>query len=130
MEIGIIGLGFVGSALEKSFRQNNISLQVYDKYKSIGSIDLIYKTDIVFLCLPTLYKDNSYDLSSIHEICSLLNNSYKGLVVIKSTVEPLTTVNLNKEIYTAWVYWYNGDTNGLPQLASGDVMQYLHEKNK
>lgn len=97
MEIGIIGLGFVGSALEKSFRQNNISLQVYDKYKSIGSIDLIYKTDIVFLCLPTLYKDNSYDLSSIHEICSLLNNSYKGLVVIKSTVEPLTTVNLNKQ---------------------------------
>ncbi len=42
----------------------------------------------------------------------------------------LTTVILNKETYTAWVYWYNGDTLGLPQLTSGDVMQYLNEKNK
>jgi UDPglucose 6-dehydrogenase len=51
-------------------------------------------TDMVFLCLPTLYSydDNSYDKTALHEICAKLSeNEYRGLVVIKSTVEPTTT---------------------------------------
>ena len=30
----------------------------------------------------------------------------------------------------AWIYWFNGSTNGLPEIASGDLLQYLQQKNK
>ena len=59
MKIGIIGLGFVGGAMIKSLLLKKIDGKGYDKYKQdgIGSLDEILKTDIVFLCLPTLYDD-------------------------------------------------------------------------
>ena len=28
----------------------------------------------------------------------------------------------------AWIYWFNGDVSGKPQIASGDVLQYFHQK--
>lgn len=31
---------------------------------------------------------------------------------------------------TAWIYWYNGDISGKPMVASGDILQYLADKNK
>ncbi|HXL56061.1 MAG TPA: gamma-glutamylcyclotransferase family protein [Chitinophagaceae bacterium] len=30
----------------------------------------------------------------------------------------------------AWVYWFNGDATGKPVIASGDVLEYLQQKNK
>ncbi|MEO6406344.1 MAG: gamma-glutamylcyclotransferase family protein [Ferruginibacter sp.] len=30
----------------------------------------------------------------------------------------------------AWIYWYNRDISGLAEIPSGDVMQYLLQKNK
>ena len=26
----------------------------------------------------------------------------------------------------AWIYWYNGDVSGKPEIASGDLIRYLH----
>ncbi len=98
MKIGIIGIGVVGNAVYKSLQNlllNNLS--IYDKYKNLGSMDSIYQTDIVFLCLPTPYTfiSKSYDKSAIYEICNDLDkNNYKGLIVIKSTIEPTTTESL------------------------------------
>ena len=43
--------------------------------------------------------------------------------------EPVT-VYLNGQTEEAWVYWFNGDTSGKPVVESGDVLQYLQEKNK
>ncbi|HQW92002.1 MAG TPA: gamma-glutamylcyclotransferase [Ferruginibacter sp.] len=34
------------------------------------------------------------------------------------------------EPHTAWIYWYNGDISGKPEIESGDLMQYLQQKNK
>ncbi len=31
---------------------------------------------------------------------------------------------------TAWIYWYNGDLKGKPEIESGDLLQYLQQKNK
>ena len=99
IKIGIIGLGFVGGAILQSFQAKNIDVVVYDKYKNggIGNLANILICDIVFLCLPTLFSDEtqSYDKTSIHEICLELEESnYNGLVVLKSTVEPETTNKL------------------------------------
>ena len=102
MNIGIIGLGFVGSAIKKSFELKDINVSGYDKYKDggIGNIEDIFQSDIVFLCLPTPFNDEicSYDITAIKETCDILKkNNYLGLVVIKSTVEPNTSTNLSKD---------------------------------
>jgi len=101
LTIGIIGIGFVGTAMMESFIQKgyrlNENLFGYDKYKETYNSEeyrqCIVKVDIVFLVLPTLYNDISkeYDLSGINENLDFLKMSnYKGLVVLKSTVDPLT----------------------------------------
>ena len=34
------------------------------------------------------------------------------------------------EAHTAWIYWYNKDLSGKPEIESGDLVQYLQQKNK
>ena len=102
MKIGIIGLGFVGSAIKSSFALKKIDVFGYDKFKDggIGSLSDMFQKDILFLCLPTPFdeKEMCYDITSIRETCKILkDNVYSGLIVIKSTLEPTTTDNLSKE---------------------------------
>jgi nucleotide sugar dehydrogenase len=100
MKISVIGLGFVGGAMKKSFSMKGVDVLGYDKYKESDSLGDCMKTDIMFLCLPTLFNEetNEYDKEPIHETCELLEeNDYSGIVVIKSTVEPRTTINLGKK---------------------------------
>ena len=99
MKISIIGLGFVGSAIYKSFKQKNVNVIGYDKYKDdgIGSLSECIRTDIIFLCLPTefSYETGEYDKSAIIEVLDYIaENKYNGLVVLKSTIEPETTDKL------------------------------------
>jgi nucleotide sugar dehydrogenase len=96
MQIGIIGLGFVGYSMFRSFQMKDVDVTGYDKFneRSNGTFADILKTDIVFLCLPTKYDEsiNKYNKDAIHETCGLLDDvEYEGTVVIKSTVEPQTT---------------------------------------
>jgi UDPglucose 6-dehydrogenase len=95
MIVGVIGIGVVGSAVLNTFINFKINVHSYDKYKNIGDFDIILHTDIVFLCLPTLIDDttNKYDMSAIDEVCSRLVD-YKGIVVLKSTVETCMTEKL------------------------------------
>ena len=36
----------------------------------------------------------------------------------------------NSEPHTAWIYWFNGDMTGKPEIESGDLLKYLQQKNK
>ena len=98
--IGIIGLGFVGNAILKSFKIKNYQVEGYDKYKDggIGKLENMFKKKILFLCLPTQYNNTTkcYDISSIDETCQILKNkNFKGYILIKSTIVPNTTKNLS-----------------------------------
>jgi UDPglucose 6-dehydrogenase len=100
MKTGIIGLGFVGNAIQQSFNIFNINTIIFDKYKNIGNFDQCLHTDLLFLALPTLFNDETeeFDKSEIIQTCTLLhNNNYKGLVILKSTVEPETTKKLSNQ---------------------------------
>ena len=103
-KVSIIGLGFVGGSMYKSFSvkgvKENKNLFGYDKFKDggIGKFEDSLKCDILFLALPTKYNNKlgQYDKRPIIETCELLTeNNYDGVIVIKSTVEPETTNNLS-----------------------------------
>jgi len=98
--IAVIGLGFVGGSMKKSFEIKGAQVKGYDKYKEgTDSFEDCLDSKIAFLALPTIFDEEkmSYDKSCIHEVCGdLEKHDYKGLVVIKSTVEPTTTENLGK----------------------------------
>jgi UDPglucose 6-dehydrogenase len=102
MKIGIVGLGFVGSAIKYSLELKDIDLVLFDKFKNggIGKIEDILSTDINFLALPTIFKEElkQYDKTAVNDICQFLNDmKYSGTVVLKSTVEPGTTASLEKK---------------------------------
>ena len=110
LHIGIIGLGFVGGSILKSFNikitdlciNNSITMIGFDKYKDggIGTFEDCLKCDILFLALPTLYNYllKSYEYDPILHTCQLLlDNNYKGVIVIKSTVEPSITDMLSNK---------------------------------
>jgi len=101
MKISVIGLGFVGGSMKKSFKTRGcLNVKGYDKFKErTDSFDDCLDSDIAFLALPTIFDEDkmSYDKSCIHEVCAdLEKEAYKGIVVIKSTVEPTTTMGLSK----------------------------------
>jgi gamma-glutamylcyclotransferase (GGCT)/AIG2-like uncharacterized protein YtfP len=41
----------------------------------------------------------------------------------------IADITCNGEVFSAWIYWYNGDVSGKPEIASGDIMEFLN-KNK
>lgn len=106
LKIGIVGIGFVGNSLFESFKLKgyklNENLFIYDKYKDggVGTINDVLNTDILFLSLPTQYNmnDKMYYMGSIIETIDILQTQqYDGIIIIKSTVEPMTINNLSKK---------------------------------
>lgn len=100
LRIGIIGLGFVGKSMLDSFKLKGYQVLGYDKFKDSDSFEDCLDTQLIFLALPTQYDEqkNQYDKSCIEEVSrDLFINKYEGLIVIKSTVEPLTTLDLSQK---------------------------------
>jgi UDPglucose 6-dehydrogenase len=108
-KIGIIGLGFVGSAIYSSFKKLSINVYGFDKYKKddntntvgIGTFEEVILCNIIFLCLPTPYdsKLQEYDKSAIYSTCEeMYNLGYTGIIIIKSTIE-IGTISLLESKY-------------------------------
>ena len=107
MTIGIIGMGYVGTALKEGFK-DYYKIETYDLDNSLSSCDsinsLVSKSKIIFLCVPTpMNKNGSCDLSIVEnvidEIDSCIDNQSDKIIVIKSTVPPGTTENLNNKYH-------------------------------
>lgn len=110
MNVGIIGLGYVGSACENLFK-DFFNLNTFDINKNCNCSniqDLTEKSDIIFICLPTpMRKNRSCDLSIIESVLEQINNQcQKKYVVIKSTVEVGTTDRFSKK-YNNLVFIFN-----------------------
>ncbi len=100
--IGIIGQGFVGTAVREGFK-NHFNIETYDKFKNDASTcntlsELCKKAKIIFVCLPTpMRKDGSCDLSIVQgTIRDIDQQGLDNVAVIKSTVPPGTTESLNE----------------------------------
>jgi UDPglucose 6-dehydrogenase len=98
MNIGVIGKGFVGSAVFEGLGQLDNIMSFHDpKYDTC--IEDIKDTEIVFICVPTDMRDNGTCDTSVVELVleNLTNIKYCGSVAIKSTVIPGTTKKLQKQ---------------------------------
>lgn len=105
LKVGICGQGFVGGAVRYGLN-GIVDVYTYDKYVSEKSTekslkDLVEKTDVIFVCVPTpMQKDGSCDLSIVERVVTDINelsNDPTKEVVIKSTVPPGTTAKLNNK---------------------------------
>ena len=107
MNIGIVGQGYVGTAVKEVFSKH-YEVDTYDLDKDKCSVDyledLVELTELIFVCVPTpMKKDGSCDTSIVEAIVKDINdmvvsrNVSDRIVAIKSTIPPGTTNRLNKE---------------------------------
>ena len=121
-KIGIIGIGMVGSQLERYFREikklrRGHDLFLYDIDPKKDYFDDISRADVVFVCVPTPRSpDGSANLSAVEAAVEMIDKeasrkvskeSQGGrVIVIKSTVPPGTTEYLQKK-YPAHQFVFN-----------------------
>ena len=103
MTIGVIGQGYVGTAIKLGF-QDHYNVITYDKFdlaKSTHSkiADLVEETKVIFVCVPTpMRKDGTCYTGIVEEVIREINETATDhIVVIKSTVPPGTTDRFNHE---------------------------------
>ena len=110
--IGVVGLGFVGTAVNEGM-QHAFKIKWYDKYKKPDYPDstccdsveelLLACDGPIFVCVPTpMNPDGSCSLNIVMSVIIELNHQAKlhdkkPVIVIKSTVPPGTTEFLNNK---------------------------------
>jgi UDPglucose 6-dehydrogenase len=105
-KIGIIGQGFVGTAVKEGL-SNFFDIKTFDLKGNCTEnslFELIEKVDVTFLCLPTpMKKSGECDLYIVENCLSQVGlivdslNKKDFIVVIKSTIPPGTTKSLNSQ---------------------------------
>lgn len=93
--VGIIGCGFVGSAVLNGFKYYT-DVKVYDKNKNLDSLGEVLKQDVLFVCVPTPSDDEgSCDTSIVREVFAemlpLADWAVYAItkpVILKSTIPP------------------------------------------
>tara|TARA_Y100000588_G_C14083364_1_gene851162 strand:- start:272 stop:1087 length:816 start_codon:yes stop_codon:yes gene_type:complete len=88
MEIGIIGYGVVGKAIDKTISQH-YEIKKYDKYADLNQFDSLLDCDFVFVSVPTPFDISldKVDTSAVLENLERLSYSqYKGIILLKSTL--------------------------------------------
>jgi UDPglucose 6-dehydrogenase len=128
-KVGIIGQGFVGSAVREGLKEY-CNILTYDKYvKELSTEEslenLVEKADVIFLCVPTpMRKSGQCDISVVEsvveEIHAIMEKNFivsdyigdggettgfgrKKTIVLKSTVPPGTCRYLNEEHFSRGV---------------------------
>lgn len=105
MNIGILGQGFVGSAIREGLK-SHYKILTYDLDSSkcnSSLLEVTEKSDIIFVCVPTpMRKDGSCDTrileEAINNIYTVFQKSQRKdapILVIKSTIPPGTTQIIN-----------------------------------
>lgn len=101
-KIGIIGNGFVGSAIASGFEQTH-DVHIYDKKPgaSTHTFDDVMGCDYIFICVPTPMKcstGSECDLSIMKDLFTQIQSTgTDAVLIIKSTVPIGTTSQLQEQ---------------------------------
>jgi UDPglucose 6-dehydrogenase len=89
-KIGIVGLGFVGSAVFNAYHNKGFSIVVVDVDPKIstGTYADLLDCEAVFVCVPSPSKDNGEcDTSILNSVLYMLRD-YKNVIISKTTATP------------------------------------------
>ena len=92
-EIGIIGYGVVGKAINLTM-QKSFDTKKYDKYIDYDAFGDVANCDFVFISVPTPFNKKTGKLDDkaiVESLDNLSDCNFNGTVVIKSTIIPGTT---------------------------------------
>jgi UDPglucose 6-dehydrogenase len=110
--VGVIGLGTVGAAVLEGlvcigrcseicgFDIDNAKLREAGVWAADSLNNAITRSDILILCLPTLFNESlqDYDIGALRRVVATISeNAFAGPVVIRSTVTPGTCDRLAHE---------------------------------
>jgi UDPglucose 6-dehydrogenase len=88
MKIGILGLGYVGSAVAWTHRHHKVVKRDPKFGSKSASLEEIKTCDAVYICVPTPMLDNGHcDDSFMRSVLEELQD-YKKIIICKSTVPP------------------------------------------
>jgi gamma-glutamylcyclotransferase (GGCT)/AIG2-like uncharacterized protein YtfP len=133
---------FVYGSLRSGFR--NPAYQYLTKYfRCMGEGVVkgkLYDTGSYPVAIPSesesLITGELYILNNEEEFAWVFEqlDDYEGLNVEDGETpmykRELVTVFQEGMLYEAWIYWFNGSVNGMKEIATGDVLKYLQQKNK
>ncbi len=108
LRLGIVGNGFVGSAVANGF-DIDTHQYIVDPNQNDHTISGLVDFDpkLVFVCVPTPPQDSHYDVD-VQIVDSVLqdleNHNYKGVVVVKSTITPDHLTRFKKKYKLSIVY--------------------------
>lgn len=102
-KVGIIGNGFVGSAIANGFALH-ADVKVYDANpkRTINTLEEVLDCEFIFVAVPTpmdLKNNNHIDISIVKSVFEDVSKKSKkdNIFILKSTVIPGTTESLQKE---------------------------------
>ena len=105
MDIGIVGLGVVGTACKNGFEKIGHIVK-YHVVKFYTNIEDVLDTEVCFVSVPTpSNEDGSCDISIVEEVGQLNDLKYKGVLAIKSTVEPGTNKEFREKYKNLRLYF-------------------------
>lgn len=109
MKLGVIGAGFVGGAVINGFDTDSVEMYVVDpkkdKHNSIKEL-VEFSPALCFVCVPTPEsKDGSIDVTIAKQVLQELDErSYRGIVIVKSTITPDHLTKFKKNYNLKLVY--------------------------
>jgi len=131
MKLGVIGQGFVGSAIYEGLKSfYEVNTYDIDLSKCNSTLEHVCEASgIVFVCLPTpMMKTGQCDtriledaIKRIDVVCSSNRPIDRPILVIKSTVPPGTTAKIEDQ--------YTGRTDGSPDMQVCFSPEFLTEAN-
>lgn len=137
-KIGIIGLGFVGSAIQKSLDDFYYDLVLVDndpKKGCTGTYEDLSTCEGVFVCVPSPQnEDGSCNTDILESVLENLKN-YNGVIISKVTAPPGVYQRLN-EVYKNLVHSpefltaanaYQDYISGKFAIVGGNVQAYVRE---
>lgn len=98
MNIGIVGLGVIGSANKAGFEEVGHTVTIHD-IKLGTTIDEVLDAEVVFVCVPTPSTDDGRCDTTIVDsvIRELVVKNYTGVIAIRSTVIPGFTLAMQEK---------------------------------
>ena len=107
MNIGVVGKGFVGSAVQNGFSPNtgcDVEMRVYDKdpARSLHTLDeTVNKSDFIFISVPTPARPEGHiDLTILNDAINDINKistNRETIFLVRSTIIPGTTSDIQYE---------------------------------